>query len=102
MLAKAPNRKRATEYLHASGAVPITIIERDGGCSISTGRCLVKSPDTVSTWWTAAPDAARIASRARQCAGPAPDLGRPAGNPDPGRHRNLPGERSRHPARCDD
>ena len=30
MLAKPPNRKRALEYLTASGAVPITIIERDG------------------------------------------------------------------------
>jgi hypothetical protein len=38
MLAKSPNRKRAVEYLHASGAVPISIIERDGVCSISTGK----------------------------------------------------------------
>jgi hypothetical protein len=34
MLAKPPNRKRAVEYLAASGAVPITVIERDGACSI--------------------------------------------------------------------
>jgi len=31
MLAKAPNRKRATEYLHASGAAAISIIERRYG-----------------------------------------------------------------------
>jgi len=30
MLAKPPNRKRALDYLAASGAVPISIIERDG------------------------------------------------------------------------
>jgi hypothetical protein len=29
MLAKPPNRKRALEYLAASGAVPISVIERD-------------------------------------------------------------------------
>jgi hypothetical protein len=34
---KAPNRKRALEYLAASGAVPISIIERDGVCSIHAG-----------------------------------------------------------------
>jgi hypothetical protein len=34
MLAKAPNRKRAVEYLALSGAVPISVIERDGACSI--------------------------------------------------------------------
>src|SRR6266436_5631755 len=35
MLAKSPDRKRAVEYLAACGAVPITVIERDGVCSIS-------------------------------------------------------------------
>jgi hypothetical protein len=37
MLAKPPNRKRAEQYLAASGAVPITIIEHDGVCSIRAG-----------------------------------------------------------------
>src|SRR6476620_11207336 len=34
MLARTPDRKGAIEYLAASGAVPITIIERDGFCCI--------------------------------------------------------------------
>jgi hypothetical protein len=52
MLARSPNRKRATEYLLASGATAITLIERDGVCSISTGS---KITGTVAArWWTAA------------------------------------------------
>jgi hypothetical protein len=53
MLARSPNRKADAAYLAASGAVPIIIIECDGVCSIR------------ATWWTAAPDAARIANAAR-------------------------------------
>jgi len=38
MLARLPDKKRATAYLLATGAVPITIIERDGVASIVTGK----------------------------------------------------------------
>jgi hypothetical protein len=74
MLARSPNRKRAEQYLAASGAVPITIIERDGACSISTASKLPTMGNSASTWWTAAADAPRVASAARTLAGPAPDL----------------------------
>jgi hypothetical protein len=39
MLMKAPNRKRAEQYLAASGAVPLTITSLAGRdvCSITTG-----------------------------------------------------------------
>ncbi|WP_156042264.1 hypothetical protein [Bradyrhizobium sp. URHD0069] len=51
MLAKPPNRNRALEYLAASGAVPITIIERDGVCSIRAGGKPDRLSDLVSTVW---------------------------------------------------
>jgi hypothetical protein len=69
MLAKSPNRKRAEQYLAASGAVPITIIDTG---KISTN---VKITGTVAArWWIAAADAARVAGSARQCAGADPDV----------------------------
>jgi hypothetical protein len=72
MLAKSPNRKRAEQYLAASGAVPISIIERDGQLSIGT---VIKLTGTVAArWWTVAADAPRVASAARLCAGAEPDL----------------------------
>jgi hypothetical protein len=76
MLAKAPNRKRAVEYLALSGAVPITVIEHDGVCSISAGKVVPGDhfgTGTTTTWWTAGPDAARIASRATLRASLTPD-----------------------------
>jgi hypothetical protein len=71
MLAKAPNRKAAVAYLAASGAVPITIKSAGGlACTITTGT---KITGTIAgRWWIAALDAARIASAARQGAGPDP------------------------------
>jgi hypothetical protein len=53
MLAKAPNRKRAVAYLAASGAVPITIIEHDGVCSIRTGTTTngTTITTTAARWW---------------------------------------------------
>jgi hypothetical protein len=36
MLARSPNRKAAVVYLAASGAAAITIIQRDGVCSVAS------------------------------------------------------------------
>jgi hypothetical protein len=74
MLAKSPDRKRAVEYLAACGVVPITVIERDGVCSIHVG---IAGP-VSGRWWLAAQDAARVAARARRLAGKSPDLAQPA------------------------
>jgi hypothetical protein len=79
MLARSPNRKRATEYLHASGAAAIWIIERDKSdgtdtFSITTGSKGGAGARITSTWWTTAAMAPRVASAARRLAGPAPDL----------------------------
>jgi hypothetical protein len=64
MLAKAPNRKRAEQYLAASGAVPISVTER---ATIHTGS---KITGTVAArWWIAERDALRVANAARLCAG---------------------------------
>ena len=73
MLAKPPNRKRALEYLEASGAVPITIIERDGVCTIHAGGKSETVSDIISTVWLAEQDAARVAREARRLAGDSPD-----------------------------
>jgi hypothetical protein len=45
MLAKPSNRKRAVEYLAASGVVPISVNERDGVCSIRAGGKSGNIPD---------------------------------------------------------
>jgi hypothetical protein len=47
MLAKAPNRKRATAYLEASGAGAISIIDRDCVCIIRAGSKItdLRKPD---------------------------------------------------------
>jgi hypothetical protein len=76
MLAKAPNRKRAVEYLALSGAVPITIIERDGVCSISTGKTTTgRTGATIAArWWITAAMASPVAAQARQLVGAKPDL----------------------------
>jgi hypothetical protein len=73
MLAKAPNRTRATEYLIASGAAAITLSETNKVCSISTGK-VPQLREVRARWWTAAADAARVASAARLCAGADPNL----------------------------
>jgi hypothetical protein len=95
MLAKAPNRKRAMEYLIASGAVPITIIERDGVCSISAGGKITDTAIAASTgtvaarWWITAAMAPRVATAARQCAGANPDV--PAATASLARSASRPG-----------
>jgi ABC-type transporter Mla subunit MlaD len=72
MLARSPtNQKRATAYLIASGAVPLTIIVRDGGCSIATGKI---TGTIAARWWLHAQDAQRVAGAARRLAGGAPDI----------------------------
>jgi hypothetical protein len=69
MLAKSPNRKRAEQYLIASGATAITVTDTG---KISTSA---KITGTVAArWWTSAQDATRVAGAARQLAGPAPDV----------------------------
>src|SRR5438128_1739844 len=73
MLAKPPSRKRALEYLAASGAVPITITERDGVCSIHAGGKSDKMSDIISTVWLDERDAPRVAREARRLAGDSPD-----------------------------
>jgi len=58
--------------LSASGAVPITIIERNGGCTIITGKTTTGT--VAARWWIAAQDAPRVAAQARQFAGVTPDV----------------------------
>jgi hypothetical protein len=70
MLARSPNRRRAVKYLAASGATPISVVDRDGVCSIVTG----KITGTVATrWWIATQDAVRVASAARRLVGAGAD-----------------------------
>src|SRR6266540_2540400 len=77
MLAKAPNRKRALEYLAASGAVPISVTERDGVCSIRTGSKSETVSDIISTVWLDERMAAPVAREARRLAGDRPDISAP-------------------------
>jgi hypothetical protein len=54
--------------------VPISIIERDGVCSIHAGGKTPTIGELVSTVWLNERDAAPVASAARRLAGAAPDL----------------------------
>jgi hypothetical protein len=72
MLARSPNRKHAVAYLAASGAVPLTVIVRDGVGSIHTGKI---SGTVAGRWWLHhSRDASRVAAQARTCAGKSPDV----------------------------
>jgi hypothetical protein len=72
MLARSPDRKRATEYLAACGAASITIVEREGVCSIITAK--TTSGRIIARWWVHnAQDAASVAAQARRLAGARPD-----------------------------
>jgi hypothetical protein len=71
MLAKAPNIKRAIEYLAACGAVPIAIIERDGLCSIHAGQI---AGTVAARWWISERIAPRVAAQARRLADVSPDV----------------------------
>jgi hypothetical protein len=59
MLANTPDGLAGTglslEYLAASGAVPISVTERDGVCRIHAGKEPVISPAPLSRWWLSAP-----------------------------------------------
>jgi len=81
MLARSPNRKVAAAFLAASGAVPISIVERDGVGVIVTGK--TSASGIAARWWLhRASDASRVASAARRLAGVAvrqPPRGREGG-----------------------
>jgi hypothetical protein len=71
---RSPNRKRALEYLAAWGAVPITVIERDGACSIHAGKI---SGTVAARWWIDERMAAQVAREARSLAARDPDASTP-------------------------
>ena len=72
MLARSPNRKRATEYLAACGATAITVIDRDGVGVVIVG--LTAKGIVAGRWWIAAQDAQRVASAARRFVGEGADV----------------------------
>ncbi len=75
MLSRAPTRKAAVAYLAASGAVPISIVKSGAAPTFAFSTANKITGRTIAArWWTASPDAARIASAARQAAGTAADL----------------------------
>jgi hypothetical protein len=72
---RSPDGRSAIDYLHASGAVAISLIEVDGAYAFRTGP-LAKSRDIPSgrIFWISATEAKPIVRRARKNAGPAPNL----------------------------
>jgi hypothetical protein len=72
---RSPDSRTAIEYLLASGAVAISLIEVDGAYVFRTGP-LAKSRDIPSgrIFWISAQQAKPIVRRARKNAGPAPNL----------------------------
>jgi hypothetical protein len=72
---RSPDGRSAIEYLHASGAVAISLIEVDGAYVFRTGP-LAKSRDIPSgrIFWISAQQAKPIVRRARKNAGPAPNV----------------------------
>ena len=69
--ARSPDTKAAVEYLHASGAVAITITEHDGVCSFHLGHKI--DPRAVSVQWLPEANAQAIVRQARRDAGTAPE-----------------------------
>jgi hypothetical protein len=63
--------RAALSYLKESGAVPICIIERDGGGKFSFGKL---NPAATITYWIASKDARAVVVLARKIAGRAPDF----------------------------
>jgi hypothetical protein len=63
------NIKAATDYLAASGALPISIIEADGVCTFR----LKVDPAAISTHWVREAEAVVVIKSARQLAGKTPD-----------------------------
>jgi hypothetical protein len=75
MLARSPNRKRAVEYLAVCGATPISLVDRDGVCTIVTGKV---TGTVAARWWIATQDAVRVAAQARRLAGECADVSEPS------------------------
>jgi hypothetical protein len=69
---KSPGTKAAVEYLVASGATAITIVEHDGCCSFQVGRKI--DPRAVSIHWLPETNARAIVRQARRDAGDSPDV----------------------------
>jgi hypothetical protein len=66
------DRKRAENYLAASGAVPISVTQRDGVCTIHAGRSVAHG-HVVSTQWISEAQAIAVTREARRYAGDRPD-----------------------------
>jgi hypothetical protein len=67
------DRKRAESYLAASGAVPISLIRRDGVCSIHAGLGSAQGGHLVSRQWIDERQAIAVTREARRYAGDRPD-----------------------------
>jgi hypothetical protein len=66
------DRKRAESYLQASGAMPISVVRRDGICTIHAGRA-AHAGEVVSTQWISEAQAISVTREARRYAGDRPD-----------------------------
>jgi hypothetical protein len=69
--ARSQDTKAAVEYLHASGAVAITITEHDGVCSFHVGSKI--DPRAISLQWLPEANAGAIVRQARRDAGESPN-----------------------------
>jgi hypothetical protein len=64
--ARSPDTRAATDYLIASGAVAISVIETETGCTFRVGKI---DPRAVAIYWTMAADARAVVTLARKIAG---------------------------------
>jgi hypothetical protein len=64
---RSPNTKAAINYLIASGAAAISVIETETGCTFRIGTKLLAR--SVAIFWIMAVDAKRVVDRARKIAG---------------------------------
>src|ERR1700687_1036985 len=68
---RSPNTRAAVEYLIASGATAISIVEIDGVCSFHVGHKI--DPRAISVQWAPETKARAIVRQARRDAGRSPD-----------------------------
>jgi hypothetical protein len=71
---RSPDGRAAIEYLLASGAVAISLIEVDGAYVFRTGPLAKSREIPCRIFWISAQQAKPIVRRARKNAGPAPNL----------------------------
>jgi len=69
--ARSPDKKAARDYLIASGASAISVIDNETGCTFATGKL---NPRAAVVFWLPDGEARAVVKLARRAAGKKPDI----------------------------